>query len=84
MARTPMLFHLILITALPEFHLLNHEFIPLDKLLKITGLVESGGEAHLCIDAGEVKVNGKTELRRRNKLHSGDVVVFRGQEIEIK
>ncbi|HOW31818.1 MAG TPA: RNA-binding S4 domain-containing protein [Bacteroidales bacterium] len=30
---------------MPEFLLHNHDFIPLDKLLKITGLVESGGEA---------------------------------------
>ena len=69
---------------MPEFNLLNHDFIPLDKLLKITGLVESGGEAHQCIDAGEVKVNGEKEFRRRNKLHSGDVVEFRGEKIDIR
>lgn len=69
---------------MPEFILHNHDFIPLDKLLKITGLVESGGEAHLYIDAGEVKVNGETELRRRNKLHRSDVVEFRGEKIDIR
>jgi len=69
---------------MPEFLLHNHDFIPLDKLLKITGLVESGGEAHQCIDAGEVKVNGETEFRRRNKLHGGDRVEFRGEKIEIR
>jgi ribosome-associated protein len=69
---------------MPEFLLNNHDFIPLDKLLKITGLAESGGEAHQCIDAGEVKVNGETELRRRNKLRSGDIVEFREEKIEIR
>ena len=67
-----------------EFNLRDHDFIALDKLLKITGLVESGGEAHQCIDTGEVKVNGVTEFRRRNKLHSGDRVEFRGEKIEIR
>lgn len=67
-----------------EFQLHEHDFIPLDKLLKITGLVESGGDAHQCIDVGEVTVNGDKELRRRRKLHSGDTVIFRGQQVEVR
>lgn len=55
----------------------------MDKLLKITNLVQSGGEAHQCIDNGEVLVNGRTELRRRMKLRTGDVVEFRGETIRI-
>ncbi len=66
-----------------EFQLSEKDFIPLDKLLKITNLVQSGGEAHQFIDAGEVLVNGHTELRRRMKLRTGDVVEFRGETIRI-
>lgn len=66
-----------------EFQLSGKNFIPLDKLLKITNLVQSGGEAHQFIDAGEVLVNGLTELRRRMKLRTGDVVEFRGETIRI-
>ncbi|MBX7094197.1 MAG: RNA-binding S4 domain-containing protein [Flavobacteriales bacterium] len=66
-----------------EFELNGHEYIELNNLLKLLGLTETGGEANLRIDAGEVKVNGNTETRRRNKLRSGDVVEFDGEKITI-
>ncbi len=67
-----------------EFKLENQEYIELMKLLKLMGLVDTGGEAKLCIDNGEVKVNGKVEFRRRNKIRSGFVVEFAGQKIKVK
>ena len=60
------------------------EFIPLDKLLKLLGLLASGGEAHQVIDEGMVMVNGAVESRKRKKLHPGDVVTFNGERILIK
>ncbi|MEZ4722086.1 MAG: RNA-binding S4 domain-containing protein [Flavobacteriales bacterium] len=39
-----------------------NEFIPLDKLLKLVGMVGSGGEAHAVITDGLVKVNA-TEIK---------------------
>jgi len=65
------------------FELNGEEYIELNKLLKLLNFVESGAEAKLRIDNGEVTVNGKTELRRRNKLRSGDKVCFAGQTIVI-
>lgn len=62
----------------------NHEFIPLDKLLKVAGLVASGGEAHTFITEGLVNVNGTTEWQKRKKLRTGDVVEFDGHRVEIK
>ncbi|NCT82232.1 MAG: RNA-binding S4 domain-containing protein [Comamonadaceae bacterium] len=62
---------------------LRGEFIELDKLLKATGLVESGGRARLFIAAGEVKVDGKVELRKTAKLRAGQVVEFGGQQIRV-
>ena len=47
-------------------------------------LVETGGEANICIEEGEVMVNGEVELRKRNKLRDGFVVEFRDQTIQIK
>jgi len=67
-----------------SFELNGKEYIELNKLLKIFNLVETGGEAHICIDEGEVKVNGKVETRRRNKLRPGDVVSFKKETITIK
>lgn len=66
-----------------EFDLGEHEFIPVDKMLKLLGLVETGGEAHECSDDSEIKVNGAIELQRRKKLRHGDKVAFRGVTILI-
>jgi len=67
-----------------EFDLEGHDFIALNQLLKMLGLVETGGEANLRIDDGEVLVNDAIELQRRKKLRSGDKVFFHDQEIIIK
>lgn len=37
---------------------------------------ETGGQANHAIESEVVKVNGVTELRKRNKLRPGDVVEF--------
>jgi len=66
-----------------EFQLKGQEFIELMKLLKYEGLVDSGGHAKMCIDNGEVTVNGKQEFRRRNKLRAGDKIEFAGKTIII-
>ncbi|MCB0402103.1 MAG: RNA-binding S4 domain-containing protein [Flavobacteriales bacterium] len=65
-----------------EFQL-SSEYIELIKLLKLLNLVESGADAKLAIEAGEVTCNGTVELRKRKKLISGDVVSFDDQEIKI-
>lgn len=66
------------------FQLQGHEYIELNKLLKLMLLVETGGEANICITEGEVIVNGEVELRKRHKLRDGYVVEFRDQTIQIK
>ena len=67
-----------------EFKLEGHEYIELNKLLKLTHLVSTGGEANNRIDQEEVMVNDHIETRRRNKLRSGDKVTFGDQEILVK
>ena len=66
------------------FHLQGNEYIELNKLLKLMHLAETGGEANICIEAGEVMVNGEVELRKRNKLRDGFVVEFRDRKIQVK
>ena len=63
---------------------LRDEFIKLGQALKEANLVESGAEAKEVITEGLVKVNGNTEIQRGKKLHSGDVVYYNGNEIEIR
>jgi ribosome-associated protein len=66
------------------FDLEGHEYIALNQLLKMMGLVETGGEANIRVDDGEVMVNDAVELQRRKKLRPGDKVVYNGQSIIIK
>lgn len=67
-----------------EFTLEGQEFIELNKLLKLMGLVDTGGEAKQVIELGMVKVNGQVEFRKRNKLRSGDKVEFDGKTVVVK
>ena len=57
--------------------------IHLDQFLKLTGLVGTGGQAKVAIQAGEVLVNGEVETRRRRQLKPGDTVVFADEEFEV-
>jgi ribosome-associated protein len=66
------------------FRLDQQEYIPLNNLLKVLRLVGTGGEAHIWIDQGDVKVNGTVEWQRRKKLRVGDVVEFQGKKITIE
>jgi ribosome-associated protein len=66
------------------FHLQGKEYIELNKLLKLLHLVATGGEANMCIENGEVTVNGEVELRKRNKLRHGHEVIFRDRTIVIQ
>ena len=59
------------------------DYIQLDQLLKATGLVESGGAAHAAIAAGEVRVDGAVDTRKRAKLHPGQCVTFAGASIAL-
>ncbi len=63
-----------------EFTLSGHEFIELNKLLKFLGWVETGGEAKIRIEDGEVSVNGEIEYRKRCKLRAGDKVNYNEME----
>jgi ribosome-associated protein len=65
------------------FEINDKGFIELNKLLKVLNLVGTGGEAHIRIDAGEVKVNGTIETQRRKKLRPGDLVLFKKETIQI-
>lgn len=62
---------------------IRDEFIKLGQALKLAGLVESGVDAKIVIQNGEVKVNGEVDTRRGKKLVAGDVVSFNGNEFTI-
>lgn len=63
---------------------IQEDFIELNKLLKATRLVATGGHAKIVIENGEVQLNGQVEYRKRAKLRKGDKIVFQQKTIEIK
>lgn len=62
---------------------IHTEYIKLDALLKLAGLVETGGEAKQLIQAGQVLVNEEVCTMRGKKLRSGDRVTLDGHTLVI-
>lgn len=60
------------------------ETIKLDQFLKLAGIVQTGGEAKLLIQAGEVQVNGVVETRRGRKLLVGDRIDVYGETLIVE
>jgi ribosome-associated protein len=56
-----------------EFEL-ETEYIELIKLLKLLQIAESGAQAKIFVENGEVILNEQPEHRKRAKLRKGDVV----------
>ena len=59
------------------------DYIQLDQLLKATGLVTTGGEAHAAVEAGLVRVDGRVESRKRAKLRPGQRISVGGETVEL-
>lgn len=59
------------------------EFIKLDALLKFAGLADTGGEAKILIQNGEVSVNGEICTMRGKKIRSGDTISVEGNEVTV-
>jgi ribosome-associated protein len=57
--------------------------LTLGQAIKASGLVGTGGEAKVLIQAGEVSVNGEVETRRGRRLEEGDVVEVGDERLEI-
>lgn len=53
---------------------IHTEFIRLDAFLKLSGLVDTGGQAKTLIQQGHVRVNGEVCPMRGKKLRPGDQV----------
>lgn len=63
---------------------LRGEYIELDKLLKATGLAESGGRARVMITEGQVQVDGQVESRKTAKIRAGQQVQLAGEVIVVQ
>ena len=50
------------------------EFITMEKLLKFSGVADTGGQAFLMVEDGIIKLNGKLVTEKRKKVFPGDIV----------
>ena len=55
------------------------EFITMDKLLKFSGVAETGGQAFMMVEDGIITLNGKSVTEKRKKVFPGDVVIIDNQ-----
>jgi ribosome-associated protein len=62
---------------------ISGDYIELNKLLKASGLCDSGGMAKRVIAGGQVKVDGTIEYRIRCKIRNGQTVMFNGRTLGI-
>lgn len=53
---------------------ISGSFITLDKLLKFSGVADTGGQAFLMVAERAVKLNGKLVTEKRKKIFPGDKV----------
>ncbi len=63
---------------------LTKEPVALYKILKFEGIFASGGEAKTAIAEGLVSVNGATEIKKRKKIVSGDIIEFSDKKLQIE
>ena len=62
----------------------DEEYITLNVLLKIAGIISTGGMAKIYLAENDVYVNGEIENRRGRKLYRGDIVKLDKAEFLIK
>ena len=60
------------------------EYIKLDSLLKLCGIVVTGGQAKAAIQDGHVQVNGEVCTQRGRKIRPGDSVQAAGRGFKVE
>ncbi|MGI4846390.1 MAG: RNA-binding S4 domain-containing protein [Janthinobacterium lividum] len=63
---------------------LTAEFVELNQLMKLVGLVDSGGAGKNMVASGAVSVDGKQELRKTAKIRSGQTVTVGDVQIRVR
>ena len=63
---------------------LTSEFVEVNQLLKLVGLVDSGGAGKNLVASGVVSVDGKQELRKTAKIRTGQVVTLGDVQITVQ
>lgn len=59
------------------------EWIKLEALLKLAGWCDTGGQAKVCIQGGEIAYNGAVCRQRGKKCRDGDVIAMDGRTLTL-
>jgi ribosome-associated protein len=63
---------------------LDGDYVELNQLLKLAGLVDSGGAGKQLVATGAVRVDGVVELRKTCKIRAGQRVQLGDAEIVVR
>ena len=66
-----------------QFALDGHDYVELHQLLKLVGVVDSGGAGQHLVAEGAVEVDGVVELRKSCKIRAGSNVVVGDVAIDV-
>lgn len=62
---------------------LDRDHVELNQLLKLSGLVDSGGAGKAVVASGDVLVDGQVELRKTCKIRAGQTVQIGDVRIDV-
>ena len=62
----------------------GRDFVELNQLLKLAGVVDSGGAGKQLVASGAVAVDGAVELRKTAKIRAGQAVTLDGIAIRVR
>lgn len=62
---------------------LDRDHVELNQLLKLAGIVDSGGAGKHLVASGTVRVDGAVELRKTCKIRAGQIVEVGDVRIEV-
>jgi ribosome-associated protein len=66
-----------------EIFLGEKPHIDLCDLLKLADIAPTGGVGKHLVAAGDVKVDGVVELRKRAKIRTGQIVEYKGEKVKV-
>jgi ribosome-associated protein len=66
-----------------QHFVITDEYIELNKLLKASGVCDTGGQAKMIVEDGLVTVDGETETRKRRKIKDGMIVEYGDHRVKV-
>jgi ribosome-associated protein len=66
-----------------QHFVITDEYIELNKLLKASGVCDTGGQAKMIVEDGLVTVDGETETRKRRKIKDGMIVEYGAHRVKV-